>query len=48
MSGDYPPSWYTPNPRAATFNLRVARGLHPVGFTLGPEDSRCGKWEQKT
>ena len=39
---EYPPPWYTPNPRAVTLNRRVALGLHPVGFTLGPENSCCG------
>ena len=36
------PDWFTPSKNEKPKARNVARGLHPLGGELGPEDSRCG------
>ena len=37
------PSWYRPSKDRKTQNHNVARGLHPMGLALHPDESkRCG------
>jgi hypothetical protein len=35
------PDWYRPNKATPRKNERVAKGCHPMGGQLGPEQSRC-------
>jgi len=38
---DWPP-WFRPSKYAPTQARNVARGCHPMGAMLGPEDETCG------